>query len=570
MRSLWLVLTLLLVAVTAHAQSRPNVLFIAIDDLNDWVGCLGGHPQAKTPNLDRLAKSGILFTNAHCAAPSCNPSRTAILTGMSPATSGLYSNLQPMREVLPDAKLLPAVLREQGYTALGSGKLLHYFTDARSWDTYFPDASTENPIPETLYPAKRPVSLPRAGDWQYIETDWGALDTTDAAFGGDYSVATWVGEQLRQKHDKPLFLACGLYRPHEPWFVPKKYFAPFPLDKIQLPPGYKADDLDDLPAEGKRRGPNRYFEHIQKQNQWKQGVQGYLASIYFADTMLGRVLEALEKSPERDKTIVVLWSDHGWHLGEKQHWQKFTAWRACTRVPLIIRVPKNTVGLPAGTKSARCDKPVSLLSLAPTLLDLCGLPAYTLHEGPSLMPLLKNPKADWKPVAITHLDTPGSFGLSAQDWRYIHYADGGEELYDIAKDPHEWTNLASQPRYAVKLAELRALAPTRFAPAWKPQASTLVDLDWHGVGATGTLPVSKPQGAAAAVEFVNQTEQTVRVWWISPTGERQCYAELAPSTSYNQNIRKGAIWLITDINDKPLGYFLATGMPSRARIKERP
>ena len=170
MRSLWIVLTLLLVAVTAHAQSRPNVLFIAIDDLNDWVGCLGGHPQAKTPNLDRLAKSGILFTNAHCAAPSCNPSRTAILTGMSPATSGLYSNLQPMREVLPDAKLLPAVLREQGYTALGSGKLLHYFTDARSWDTYFPDASTENPIPETLYPAKRPVSLPRAeatrpGSW---------------------------------------------------------------------------------------------------------------------------------------------------------------------------------------------------------------------------------------------------------------------------------------------------------------------------------------------------------------------------------------------------------------------
>ena len=568
MRGLWGLLAVLFCVGAAHAQSRPNVLFIAMDDLNDWVGCLGGHPQAKTPNLDRLAKSGILFTNAHCAAPSCNPSRTAILTGMSPSTSGLYSNGQVMRQVLPDAKLLPAVLREQGYKALGSGKLLHYFTDARSWDKYFPEASTENPLPETLYPTKRPVSLPRAGEWQYVETDWGALDTTDEAFGGDYSVATWVSEQLGQRHDKPLFLACGLYRPHEPWFVPRKYFAPFPLDKIQLPPGYKADDLDDLPAEGKRRGPNRYFEHIQKQNQWKQGVQGYLASIYFADTMLGRVLDALEKSPERDNTIVVLWSDHGWHLGEKQHWQKFTAWRACTRVPLIIRVPKNTVGLPLGTKPARCDKPVSLLSLAPTLLDLCGLPAYAPHEGPSLVPLLKNTKADWKTVAITHLDTPGSFGLSAQGWRYIHYADGGEELYDMGNDPHEWTNLANQPRHAAKLAELRALAPTRFSPAWKPPATALVDLDWHPVAANDALPASKPQGNPAAVTFINQTEQAVRVWWISPTGEHQRYAELKPGASYSQNIRKGAIWLISDTTDKPLGYFLATGMPSRALIKE--
>lgn len=569
MRTLWIFLALLL-AGTAHAQPRQNILFIAIDDLNDWVGCLGGHPQTKTPNLDRLAKSGILFTNAHCAAPSCNPSRTAILTGMSPSTSGLYSNGQVMRQVLPDAKLLPTVLREHGYTAQGSGKLLHYVTDARSWDKYFPEASTENPLPTTLYPTKRPVSLPRAGEWQYIETDWGALDTSDEAFGGDDAVATWVSEQLRQKHDKPLFLACGLYRPHEPWFVPKKYFAPFPLDKIQLPPGYKADDLDDLPAEGKRRGPNRYFEHIQKQNQWKQGIQGYLASIYFADTMLGRVLDALEKSPERDNTIVVLWSDHGWHLGEKQHWQKFTAWRACTRVPLIIRVPKNTVGLPAGTKPARCDRPVSLLSLAPTLLELCDLPAHTPHEGPSLLPLLKNPKADWNSVAVTYLDTPGSFGLSAQGWRYLRYTDGGEELYDIGKDPHEWTNLANQPRYAAKLAELRALAPTRFAPAWKPKPTVQMDLDWHPVGADDSLPVSKPQGTPAAVEFLNQTEQTVRVWWISPTGERQRYAELKPGASYSQNIRKGAIWLITDTKDKPLGYFLATGTPSRALLKERP
>ena len=155
----------------------------------------------------------------------------------------------------------------------------------------------------------------------------------------DYSVTEWVSKQLSVEHDKPLFLACGIYRPHEPWFVPKKYFEPFPLESIQLPPGYREDDLDDLPPSGKKSGPNRYFAHIQKQGQWKQAIQSYLASIHFADAMLGRVLDALEKGPNADNIIIVLWSDHGWHLGEKQHWQKFTAWRACTRVPLMLRIP---------------------------------------------------------------------------------------------------------------------------------------------------------------------------------------------------------------------------------------
>jgi arylsulfatase A-like enzyme len=159
-------------------------------------------------------------------------------------------------------------------------------------------------------------------------------------------VTKWIGEQLQRPHDKPFFLACGIYRPHEPWFVPKKYFEPFPLESIQLPPGYKADDVDDLPPAGQRLARNRYFAHIQKHEQWKKGIQAYLASIHFADAMLGRVLDALEKSPQRDNTIVVLWSDHGWHLGEKEHWQKFTGWRVCARVPLMIRVPKGAPGLP--------------------------------------------------------------------------------------------------------------------------------------------------------------------------------------------------------------------------------
>ena len=542
-------------AGAASAADRPNVLFIAIDDLNDWIGCLGGHPQTKTPNLDRLASSSMLFTNAHCAAPSCNPSRTAIMTGIAPAKSGLYTNTQPMRDVLPDAKLLPVLLRESGYTSLGSGKLLHYFTDAGSWDSYYPEAKTENPIPFTLYPKSRPVSLPRAGSWQYVETDWGPLDATDEEYGGDSLVANYVGGQLAMNHDKPFFLACGLYRPHEPWFVPKKYFEPFPLESIQLPPGYKGDDLDDLSAEGKRRGDNRYFNHILKHDQWRQGVQGYLAAIHYADAMLGRVLDALDASPHRHNTIVVLWSDHGWHLGEKQHWQKFTGWRACTRVPLMIRVPSLAAGA--------CDRPVNLLSLMPTILELTGAPARAGCDGPSLVPLLKNPKADWDHVSVTYLDRPGSFGLSADGWRYIKYHTGDEELYDIKADPHEWTNLAGGPEHRAKLAELRGLAPTEFAAAVEPK---LKDLVMQEPGKD--IPASEPRGTAAATRFVNAFGLPVRVYWVDPQGARKRFAEVEPNANFDQAIRAGAVWLITDDKDNPVGYFVGTGEPSRAIIRK--
>ena len=310
------------------SKPQPNVLFVAMDDLNDWIGCLGGHPQTLTPNLDRLAASGVLFKNAHCPAPACNPSRTAIFTGRAPNRSGLYDNRQQMREVMPDELILPAYFRKHGYRAVGSGKLLHYFIDAKSWDDYLPKPESENPLPQSFDPPQRPVSLPRGGPWQYVETDWAALDVSDEQFGGDWSVSGWIGDQLRKTHDKPLFLGCGIYRPHEPWFVPKKYFEPFPLESIQLPPGYKADDLDDVPALGVQAAKNRYFAHIQEHGQWKRGIQAYLASIHFADAMLGRVLDALESGPNAENTIVVLWSDHGWQLGEKEHWQKFTPWRA--------------------------------------------------------------------------------------------------------------------------------------------------------------------------------------------------------------------------------------------------
>ena len=562
-RSMLLVLACCLLVHAANTP--PNVLFISVDDLNDWIGCLGGHPQARTRNIDRLASRGMLFTNAHCSAPACNPSRTAIMTGISPHKSGLYNNRQKMREVLPDAELLPKYFSRHGYWSAGSGKILHYFIDAQSWDEYFPAKQTEDPFPFTLYPKHRPVNLPVGGPWQYRETDWAALDATDEEFGGDWLVSKWIGEQLQKKHDQPFFLACGIYRPHEPWFVPKKYFEPFPLDAIQLPPGYLEDDLDDLPPAGKKRGPNRYFPHIRKHGQWKQAIQGYLASIAFADAMVGRVIEALESGPNRDNTIVVLWSDHGWHLGEKQHWQKYTAWRVCTRVPLIVHVPPGVPGLHSGTKAAsRCSRPVNLLSLFPTLTELAGLPAKDGIDGPSLVPLLEDADAQWPHTSVTFLGEPGSFGLSEDRWRLIHYANGDEELYDTVNDRYEWSNLAGKPEHASRLAQLRRRAPTEFAKLIPPSDAALSKLTWHPTNSDA--PASKPDGDPFDVVFTNQRSDPVKLFWMNRRGQPMSRGVLHSGWRKPLRTRPGAVWLITDLDDRPLGHFMVGDRTAHAII----
>ena len=557
-------------------ESQPNVLFISLDDLNDWIGCLGGHPQAHTPNLDRLASTGVLFTNAHCPAPACNPSRTAIMTGIPPYRSGLYDNRQKMRAVLPDAELLPKYLSQRGYWSAGSGKLLHYFIDAKSWDEYFPKKETEYPFPRTFMPARRPVNLPRGGDWQYSETDWAPLDASNEEYGGDWLVSDWIGKQLRKKHDRPFFLACGIYRPHEPWFVPKKYFDQFPIETIQLPPGYRADDLDDLPPEGKRRGPNRYFEHIRKHGQWKQGVQGYLASIAFADAMVGRVLDALQAGPNGDNTIVILWSDHGWHLGEKQHWQKYTAWRACTRVPLIIRVPPQTPGLKEGTQAGViCDQPVNLSSLFSTVTELVGHPRESNREVPSLVPLLKDPSAAWDHVAVTCLSEPGSFGMSTSDWRYIRYANGGEELYRTADDPYEWNNLAALPKYQGIIKNLSEKAPVRFAPKKELKGASLSQVILP-MKFSSRPPASSPAGKRFQVEFDNQTDAPVFLYWRDQKKGIKLYGTIESGAQQRQFTRKGAVWMITktevtasDGQWNELGHFVIGNDSGRAVIRKK-
>jgi arylsulfatase A-like enzyme len=424
----------------AAALDKPNVLFIAIDDLNDWIGKLEGHPQTLTPNIDRLADRGVLFGNAHCAAPACNPSRAALMTGVAPHRSGVYVNPQPWKPVLKDRVTLSQHFMLHGYRAMGSGKIYHGgYPDPESWDEYWPSQTRNRPGDPT--PKEKSVS-----GLNMSHFDWGPVDVGDADMG-DTQVVDWVIQQLQKKRDQPLFLACGIFRPHLPWYVPRKYFDQFPVGDIQLPE-HRDDDLDDVPAAGvKMANPSRDHAAVLQHNQWHAAVQGYLASISYTDGQVGRLIAALDASPYARNTVVILWTDHGWHLGEKKHWRKFALWEEATRTPLIFVAPKGTPGLASGTPAGvRVDKPVSLLDIYPTLVELCGLPPRDGLSGQSLVSLLANSAAPWdRPALTTHGRL--NHALRSDRWRYIRYADGSEELYDHRNDPMEYTNLADQKKY---------------------------------------------------------------------------------------------------------------------------
>ncbi len=460
----------------SETEKKPNVLFISMDDLNDWIEPLGGHAQAITPNLARFARGTVNFTHANCSSPMCNPSRTAIMTGLAPYTSGVYSNYQDWREVITGHRSIGAYFRENGYYSTGAGKIYHYhMVDPECWDEYWP--SQEKNMPDEYFPPrpKRKSDIPGGEDEyttvnmpefenMYKMFDWAPLDIEDPLMGDCKSV-DYVNKQLQEDHDKPFFLACGIYRPHLPWYVPQKYFDMYPLDSLQLPKVLE-NDLDDVSDRAKdiaRRGGD-YHKHVMEAEQWKEGVQGYLASITFADAMLGRLLDALEKSAYADNTIVVLWSDHGWQLGEKEHWRKFALWENVIRSVLMIKAPKGTPGLPRGSKNGQaCQRIVSLQDIYPTLVDLCGLPHRQDIDGRSLVPLLEDPSVPWDFPALTTYDF-NEFSVRTEGWRYTVYIDGSEELYDHSRDPEEWTNLANDPQYEQIKKEMAGYIPRDPAP----------------------------------------------------------------------------------------------------------
>jgi arylsulfatase A-like enzyme len=420
---------------------KMNVLFIAIDDLNDWTSFLGGYPHVKTPNLERLADRGVLFTRAYCSAPACNPSRASLLCGVRPSTSGVYHNPNPWRVQMPHAVTLPQHFMAGGYKVWGGGKIFHgRFNDLESWEVYFKRPG--DPAPKV-----RPANgIPNTAHF-----DWGPVEEGDEAMG-DTQVTDWAVEFLSQQHDRPYFLAAGMFRPHLPWYVPRKYFDDYPLPGIVLPK-VKEDDLDDVPEIGRRMArPEGDHAKVLATDNWEKAVQGYLASITYVDGQVGRLLDALDKRPDAENTVIVLWTDHGWHLGEKLHWRKFTLWEEADRVPMIWVVPGLTEA------GARCDRTVSLLDIYPTLADVCGLAVGDHLEGESLKPLLADPAAAWnRPVVTTH--GRNNHAVRSERYRYIRYSDGTEELYDHENDPMEWTNLAADPQHAEVKKELARWLP---------------------------------------------------------------------------------------------------------------
>ncbi|MEP3481789.1 MAG: sulfatase [Fuerstiella sp.] len=432
MKYLLLLCSLLMPANLLEAADPPNVLLISIDDLNDWVGCLQGHPQAMTPNIDRLAKMGTLFTNAHCQSPVCNPSRASMMTGRYPHTSGIYFLSPDLKQapVLQDLKTMPEVFADNGYRTLATGKLFHS-KDKRFFQQYQPSGGF-GPRPKTKL--SQPHGHPL---W-----DWGAYPEDETSMP-DFKAAQWAAGQLKQKSDKPFFMGVGFYRPHVPMYAPQKWFDLHPRKSIQLPLVNDADRSDLSPYAITLTNTNHVapkHEWITEAGQWQHAVQSYLASVSFADHCLGLVLDALEASPHADNTIVVLFSDHGFHLGEKQRWAKRSLWENGTRVPLIICAP-------GVAKNQRTQQPSELLDIFPTLLELASLPKDDTQEGQSLVPLLKNPERNWNHPAITSFGK-GNFSIRSEHHRFIQYLDGSTELYDLRSDPHEWTNLATDQQFA--------------------------------------------------------------------------------------------------------------------------
>lgn len=452
-----LVLTLGVAAVALGAETkRPNVLFIAIDDQNDWIGCLGGHPQVQTPRVDALARRGTLFTNAHCQAPLCNPSRTSLLTGLRPSTTGIYGLAPWFREVpgLRDHVTLPQHLAAHGYRNYSTGKIYHGGYGRRKNDQEF--AVLGPPAKVGARPPKKLVKTPAP----HPLVDWGQFPHNDED-KGDWQVASWAVKTLEDRPAEPFFLSVGFFLPHVPCYATKRWFDLYPERETKLPP-LLADDRADTPRfswylHWKLPEPRREF--LVEAGEQTNLVRSYLASTSFVDSQVGRVLDALERNGYAENTLVVLWSDHGFHLGEKEITGKNTLWERSTRVPLIFAGP----GVPA---QARCGEPVELLDIYPTLIDLLDLKERPGLEGHSLAPQLRNPAQErpW-PAITTH--NQGNHSVRTTRWRYIHYADGSEELYDLERDPHEWKNLLhEEPTAELRriAAEHRAHLPKRDVP----------------------------------------------------------------------------------------------------------
>jgi arylsulfatase A-like enzyme len=440
-------------------QEHPNVLMICVDDLNDWLGCMGGHPNSITPNMDKLASKGVLFTNAHCQAPICGPSRASIMTGLRPSTTGIYGQIADDKistagEATNGIVFLPEYFKNHGYYTMGKGKIFHNHAPKGVFDESAGREAGFGPKPEKRF------------KWfnEGTNTDWGAFPETDEEMP-DYRTAKWAVERLQENYDKPFFLAAGFLRPHVPWYVPQKWFDMHPVSGVETPP-YQKDDYLDLPAIALKvhelpQMPTTDWA-IETGN-WKDMVQAYLACVTFVDHYIGEILNALENSKYKDNTIVILWSDHGYRVGEKGIFAKHALWQEATNAPLIISMPgRKTTG--------KCNAPVEMLDIYPTLADLCGLPVNKTNEGKSLKPLIENSEAGSGFYAITTYGR-NNHAVVSNSYRYIHYEDGSEELYNRNTDPNEFENIAEKSGSLEIKSALAKYLPVK-NEYWTPEIKT--------------------------------------------------------------------------------------------------
>ncbi|MFK7767890.1 MAG: sulfatase [Mariniblastus sp.] len=434
--------------LTQHSSAdQPNILFIAIDDQNDWIGCLEGHPDVKTPNIDALAARGTLFSNAHCQSPLCNPSRTSLMTGLRPSSTGIYG-LAPWIKTLPEFKnhvTLPQYLSKHGYRTYTGGKIYHGGNGRKKNDSEFDVIGQRSGV--GVKPPKKLVDTPSP----HPLVDWGVFPHKDED-KGDWKVADWAVKTLEgeiaDNPDQPFFLSVGFFLPHVPCYATQKWFDLYPEDKLTLPPILE-NDRADTPRFSwylHWKLPEPRLKFLNESEQLLNATRSYLACTSFVDSQIARVLDALENSGKAENTIIVLWSDHGYHLGEKEITGKNTLWEESTRVPLIFAGP-------GVTPKSNCKQPAELLDIYPTLLDLCRLPKNEKLEGLSLLPQLKDANTNRdRPAITTH--NHDNHSVRSQRYRYICYADGSEEFYDLKEDPNEWRNMANLD--SVEIQELKA------------------------------------------------------------------------------------------------------------------
>jgi arylsulfatase A-like enzyme len=450
-------LVLALYPVNLQAQ-QPNILFIAVDDLNDYVNIMEGPIKAHTPNIDRLASQGTLFTNAHCQAPICGPSRASVMTGFYPSSTGNYlqvedGNINKANELSREAVFMPQFFEQHGYKTMAVGKIYHNGDRAETFGEYGGGFDWFGPFPEERFNYDPSKIEGKIGG---TLTDWGAYPAHDSLMP-DYKYARWAVNKLHESHEKPFFMAVGFIRPHVPWYAPQKWFDMFPLDSIKTPP-YNENDFDDIPAMARRVNNAPMMpttEELIQNGQWEEVIQAYLACVAFVDAQIGKVLDALEESEYANNTIVVLWSDHGYHVGEKNRVAKQSLWERDSRSLLLFKDIK-------GDGGKVCNKPVQLMDIYPTLVELSNLPPYQLAEGNSLAGLIHNPDQYWPHTALTFYGI-GNIAIRNDQYRLIQYEDGSQELYDMFADPYEWTNLANSRKHRKIIRKLQKSIPKEWS-----------------------------------------------------------------------------------------------------------